>query len=79
MSSDSIKGKTETEMVAESPASKLKTCFVIMPIADHPDYPVGHFMRVYDYIIKPACIKAGFVPDRADDAQHTHFIMMNIL
>ncbi|MFL6253759.1 MAG: hypothetical protein ACJ74T_01930 [Pyrinomonadaceae bacterium] len=56
-----------------------QTCFVIMPISDHPDYPPDHFSRVYEHIIKPACVKAGFIPDRADDAQHTHVIMMNIL
>jgi hypothetical protein len=79
MSVDIKKGKTGARGVVDATEPKQKTCFVIMPIADHPDYSPGHFMRVYDYIIKPACIKADFVPDRADDAQHTHFIMMNIL
>jgi hypothetical protein len=50
-----------------------------MPISDYADYTDGHFGRVYDHIIKPACVKAGFTPDRADEAQHTHVIMMNIL
>jgi hypothetical protein len=30
-------------------------------------------------LLSPACIKAGFIPDRADDVQHTHVIMLNIL
>lgn len=40
-------GKTREE--------KLKKCFVIMPISDVDGYPKGHFNRVYDYIIVPAC------------------------
>lgn len=32
-----------------------KKCFVIMPISDVDGYPKGHFNRVYDYIIVPAC------------------------
>lgn len=34
--------------------AKLKTCFVIMPISDVDGYEKGHFIRVYDYLIKPA-------------------------
>ena len=56
-----------------------KTCFIIMPIADHTEYSPGHFDRVYEHIIAPACTKAGFRPDRADDAKHTHVILLNIL
>ena len=29
-------------------------CFVIMPISDQGDYPVGHFTKIYEQIIKPA-------------------------
>jgi len=79
MSGNSGKSKVEPIKTPDAPETANKTCFVIMPIADHPDYPDGHFARVYDHIIKPACHKAGFIPDRADDAQHTHVIMMNIL
>ncbi|HFS8223657.1 TPA: hypothetical protein ACH2JG_003910 [Enterobacter hormaechei] len=56
-----------------------KTCFVIMPIADHPDYENGHFDRVYEYLIKPACEKAGYVPRRADDNKASNMIMFDIL
>lgn len=59
--------------------SKEKTCFAIMPIADHPDYDEGHFRRVYNNLIKPACAKSGFNPIRADDAKASHMIMFDIL
>lgn len=58
---------------------KNKTCFVIMPIADHPDYEIGHFTRVYEHLIKPACIAAGYQPIRADDSKASHMIMFDIL
>jgi hypothetical protein len=58
---------------------KVKTCFVIMPIADHPDYEKDHFHRVYEYLIKPACISAGYQPHRADDSKASHMIMFDIL
>ena len=51
-------GKTREE--------KLKKCFVIMPISDVDGYPKGHFDRVYEFIIKPACMQAGFDAIRAD-------------
>lgn len=59
--------------------AKTKTCFVIMPIADHPDYDTGHFTRVYEHLIKPACIAAGYQPIRADDSKASHMIMFDIL
>lgn len=58
---------------------KQKTCFVIMPIADHPDYAPGHFDRVYNHLIKPACEMAGYKTLRADDAKASHMIMFDIL
>ncbi|GKW03041.1 hypothetical protein PEC301877_18560 [Pectobacterium carotovorum subsp. carotovorum] len=56
-----------------------KTCFIIMPIAEHPDYAPGHFQRVYEYLIKPACIAAGLTPYRADDNKASDMIMLDIL
>lgn len=56
-----------------------KTCFVIMPISDAVGYDEGHFTRVYELIIKPACQNAGFKPSRADDTKTTDVIMMDIL
>lgn len=54
-------------------------CFIIMPIADMPGYETRHFDRVYNHIIKPACIKAGFEPVRADDVTNSNFIVLDIL
>ncbi len=44
-----------------------KKCFIIMPASDPDGYAQGHFNRVYQYIIVPACRLAGFSPARADD------------
>ncbi|MEQ1584785.1 MAG: hypothetical protein ABL895_02830 [Cyclobacteriaceae bacterium] len=44
-----------------------KRCFIIMPLGDPDGYAQGHFNRVYQYIIVPACRLAGFSPLRADD------------
>jgi hypothetical protein len=56
-----------------------KSCFVIMPISDSDSYPEGHFKRVYEYIIKPSCIKAGFNPLRADDILNTNYIAIDVI
>jgi hypothetical protein len=50
-----------------------------MPISDASEYSYGHFKRVYDYIIKPACKQAGFIPVRADDIKGTNVIVIDIL
>ncbi len=44
-----------------------KKCIIIMPVSDPVGYAPGHFKRVYDYIVAPACRMAGFWPTRADD------------
>ena len=56
-----------------------KSCFVIMPISDADGYTPNHFDRVYNYIIKPACEKAGFVANRADKNTKTNYIVIDIL
>lgn len=56
-----------------------KRCFVIMPISDTEGYSVGHFGRVYEHIIKPACELAGFKPIRADDIMTTNYIALDII
>jgi hypothetical protein len=43
-------------------------CFIIMPHGEPSGYPQGHFNRVYDYVIVPACRVAGYWPTRADNA-----------
>ena len=55
------------------------TCFVMMPIADVTDYEPGHFTRVYEHIIKPACERAGFTPKRADENTNSNIIILDIL
>lgn len=67
------------EVVKEQGSSKNKICFVIMPISDHSDYAPGHFKRVYEYIIKPACQKAGYEAIRADDTVKTNDIVSDII
>ncbi|MBP2243870.1 hypothetical protein [Paenibacillus xylanexedens] len=62
-----------------SKPTKLKTCFIVMPISNADGYDLGHFDRVYEYIIKPACKAVGFEPSRADDTKHTNTIILDIL
>lgn len=59
--------------------SNNKKCFVIMPISDADGYDKGHFNRVYEYLIKPACEEAGFEPIRADDTSKANMIMVDVL
>lgn len=54
-------------------------CFVIMPISDPSDYEQGHFRRVYEDVIIPACEKANFKAIRADDVEETDMIHLSIL
>ena len=54
-------------------------CFVIMPISDPHGYDSGHFGRVYEHLLKPAIIQAGFLPVRADDAVKTDYIVVGII
>lgn len=54
-------------------------CFVIMPIAEQDGYESGHFSRVYEDIFKPACIKSGYNPIRADEVKQTNLIHLDIL
>ena len=65
----------ETEISEE----RKKKCFVIMPISDNPNYESGHFTRVYNHLIKPACEKAGFESIRADESQTTNLIALDII
>ena len=55
------------------------TAFAVMPISDPPDYEPGHFQRVYDYLIKPACSNVGIQITRADDVKSTNYIILDIL
>ena len=71
--------KEKEETAKDKPEEKEKICFVIMPISDALGYEDGHFKRVYEFIIKPACYKAGFTPIRADDIKTTNHIIIDIL
>ena len=44
-----------------------KKCLVIMPTGDPEGYPQGHFNRVYEYIIVPACKQADVVPLKVEE------------
>ncbi|WP_152641518.1 hypothetical protein [Pseudomonas fluorescens] len=69
----------EPDQHAETQQSNLKTCFVIMPIADMEGYEAGHFTRVYEHLIKPACLKAGYQAHRADMVAASNYIIIDIL
>ncbi len=59
-----------------------KKCFIIMPTGDSDGYAQGHFDRIYQYIIVPACRQAGFSAIRADDpaaTSNTWEIVKNII
>jgi hypothetical protein len=56
-----------------------KKCFVIMPISECENYSAGHFGRVYEHIIRPACEQAGFTPVRADEIMTTNYIALDII
>ena len=58
---------------------KKKTCFIIMPISNQDGYSDGHFTRVYNHLIKPACENANFEPIRADDEVKTNYIALDIV
>jgi len=58
---------------------KEKKCFIIMPFTSPGGYEEKHFSRVYDYIIVPACQKAGFEPVIAKDTAKTNLIALEIL
>lgn len=54
-------------------------CFVIMPISDVHGYEPGHFGRVYEHVLKPAIVAAGYLPIRADDTIKTDYIVVGII
>jgi hypothetical protein len=65
---------------SEIEEQNLRVCFVMMPISDIPErYAPGHFNRVYEYIIKPACKIANFKAVRADDQAQSNLIILDVL
>lgn len=55
-----------------------KKCLVIMPGGDVEDYPQGHFNRVYEYVIAPACRSADFTPERINDSLAINGDMLDV-
>ena len=54
-------------------------CFVIMPISDRDGYGEGHFRDVFDILISPAVIDAGYQPIRADSIHAANMIHTDII
>ncbi len=63
----------------DTTATETPICFVVMPISDHSDYPAGHFARVFEDILKPACTAAGFKAVIASEVKQTNIIHLDIL
>lgn len=53
--------------MSEVNEEKKEKCFIIMPISDQGDYPIGHFTKVYEQIIKPSVEEAGYEAYRVDE------------
>lgn len=64
--------------MSEVNEEKKEKCFVIMPISDQEGYPVGHFTKVYEQIIKPSVEKAGYEAYRVDENTICDTIMNKI-
>jgi len=54
-------------------------CFIIMPIGAPDGYSTGHFERILEDLLIPACTKAGFTPVRADQVRQTNLIHLDVL
>jgi len=50
-----------------------------IPLTDADGYDKGHFLRVYEDIVKPAVAKTEFTVRRADEVKETNFIHLDIL
>lgn len=50
-----------------------------MPISDVFSYDAGHFGRVYEHLLKPAIMQAGYNAIRADDTNKTDYIVVGII
>ena len=54
-------------------------CFIVMPISNVEGYPNGHFKEVYEDLIKPAVVEAGYEPIRADDVSSSNLIQLDVV
>ncbi len=50
-----------------------------MPFSDIDGYETGHFTRVYEHLIRPACLQAGVTPLRGDEVKATNYIAVDVL
>lgn len=71
--------KKETPDTSTQEEKVIKECFVMMPFSEPAGYQKDHFKRVFDFLIKPACEKAGFKAKRVDENSKTGIIMLEIL
>lgn len=70
----------ETAIKVDSPLMQAFILYIIiMPITDVDGYPEGHFNRVYNHIISPACKMAGYEVVRADATAKSNVIIADIL
>lgn len=73
------RAETNTEKQTQTESASRPTCFVMMPISDVEPYQTGHFRRVYEYIVQPACERAGFTALRADEVNQTNHIVIDVI
>lgn len=64
---------------SDSEVPNNKKCFIIMPISTPEGYTENHFKQVYETIIAPAVVKAGYEPYRVDDDRICDSIIDKIL
>ena len=76
MTAQNADGKNLSVKIADV---KQPVCFVLKPIADSAGYEIGHFGRVYEHVLKPAILAAGYEPVRADDTVKTDYIVVGII
>ncbi len=69
----------QDEKAAPANTTAAKNCFVIMPLSEPDGYAKGHFRRVYEDILVPACHLAGFAAVRADDVKQSNLIHLDIV
>lgn len=64
---------------SDSEVQNNKKCFIIRPISTPEGYTENHFKQVYETIIAPAVVKAGYEPYRVDDDRICDSIIDKIL
>ena len=55
------------------------TCLVIMPFSDPDGYSPGHFRKIYEQILSPAIVAAGYTPHRIDENAESTMIHGKLL